>query len=70
MVGVTQGHGQQLVGEHGADIGEPEEGVVGEHGAQPHALGVEQGVVRHGGEGAVGVHDGHPLPHEDVPEQG
>lgn len=70
MVGVTQGHRQQLVGQHRADIREAEEGVVGEHGPQPHGLGVEQGVVGHGREGAVGVHDGHPLPHEDVPEQG
>lgn len=69
MVGVAQGHGQQLVGQHRADIREPKEGVVSEHRPQPHGLGVEQGVVGHGGEGAMGVHDGHPLPHEDVPEQ-
>lgn len=69
MVGIAQGHGQKFVGEHRADVRKAKERVVCEHRAQPHGLGVEERVVRHGREGAVGVDDGDALPHEDVPEQ-
>lgn len=31
VVGVAQRHGQQLVGQHGAHVGEAKEGMVGEH---------------------------------------
>lgn len=69
VVRVTQRDSQKLVGEHRADISEAEQGMVREDCAEPHGLGVEEGVVGHGGEGTVRVDDGDFLANEYVPEQ-
>lgn len=70
MVGIAQGHCQKFVGKHRADVRKPKEGMVCEHRSQPHGLGMEEGIMGHGGEGAVGMDNGDSLPHKYVPEQG
>ncbi|GCC46327.1 hypothetical protein chiPu_0030327, partial [Chiloscyllium punctatum] len=69
VVGVAQRHGQQLVGQHRADVSEAEQRVVREDGAQAQRARVEERVVRERREGAVRVHQRDALAHQHPAHQ-
>lgn len=69
VVGVAQRHSKQFIGQHGAEVSESEERVVCEHGVETHGLGMEQSIMGHGWEGAVGMHHSDTLTHEHTPEK-
>lgn len=70
VVYVAEGELEHLVGEDAGGVGEAEERVVGEDGAQAHGAGVEDPLVAEAAQAAVAVDDLDALADADVAEDG
>lgn len=69
VVGVTQRHSKQFIGQHGAKVSESKEWMVSEHSVETHGLGMEQSIMGHCWKGAVSMDHSDTLTHEHTSEQ-
>lgn len=70
VVDVRQHHLQELVGEDGAAVSKPKEGVVSEDGGQAHGAGMQDAFMAQRTECPVAMHQSDAFLHQDLSQDG